>query len=140
VGQDHHDLARGRPAETLGQPFVTLFAEGGEGLGPFLVGRVVQHREMGRALLADRPVVPEVPGRRQADVLQVAVGDNPPPPVPEEERVVVAVDGVDRVDAREAVAGLHRREEDIGPISVGEPGRQIGDLIDPHLELIRLER
>ncbi len=63
------------------------------------------------ALLADRAVVPQVPGRREADVLQVAVGDDPPPALPEEERVVVAVDGVDGVDAGEAVAGLDRREE-----------------------------
>ena len=78
----------------------------------------------------DGSEVPQVPGRREADVLQVAVGDDPPPAVAPEERVVEAVDRVDGVDAGEAVTGLDRRQEDVvGGVPGGQAGGQVGNLV-----------
>jgi len=134
VRQHDHDLGRQRAPEAGRQPGVGLLAQCGQDLGPLSVGRVVEHGEVAGPLLGDRPVVPEVPGRRQADVLDVAVGDDPPPPVPEEECVVVAVDSVDGVDPGEAVVGLHRRQEHtVGAgVAAGEPATgQVRHLVGP---------
>src|SRR5437588_44424 len=99
IPEGTHGPARGRAA--------TWVTYGGT------VGGVVEDGEVGGALPGDGAVVPQVAGRGEADVLHVAVGDDPPAAVPEEERVVVAVDGVDGVDAGQPVMGLDRREEQV---------------------------